>query len=94
MLTRSDYSPPGDINIAQRYCAGLGFDTLPLKPHSKIPIYRNWQERAPSTMWKLVPDNVNVGIRCGGPRKLIVVDCDEKNTPRTYDNVVNILEEN
>lgn len=46
MLIRSDYSPTGDIYIAQRYYAGLGFDTLLLKLHSRIPMDSNGQEIA------------------------------------------------
>lgn len=70
MLTAADY-------------AALDFDTLPLKPGTKLPAVIGWQQRNPARMWASAPHDSNIGIRTGGG--LAVLDCDEKTIPGTFD---------
>lgn len=63
------------------YLANLGFQVFPLRPNSKQPLYRGWQDIATTdpgkiaTLWEGHP-NANIGIHCDG---VGVVDLDVKN---------------
>ena len=70
----------------------LGFDTIPLKPDSKMPRCNAWQSRNPHRMWRDVSGAVNIGIRGGGESKVAILDCDEKSQPGTYENAKRWLE--
>jgi hypothetical protein len=61
----------------------LGFDTLPLIGGSKKPYARAWAIRLPFDQWKNVPQDVNIGIRGGGPANVAFIDCDEPRSMRT-----------
>ncbi len=76
------------ILIRQEYDE-LGFDTIPLKPGSKVPFRNSWQTRSPNRLWWDVPQDVNIGIRGGGLADLAVIDCDH---PITFENVTRWLE--
>ena len=45
-------------------------------------------------MWNDVLKDFNIGIRCGGKKKLAVIDCDEKKKAGTIENARNWLAEN
>ncbi|MEN6623351.1 MAG: bifunctional DNA primase/polymerase, partial [Smithella sp.] len=42
-------------------------------------------------LWENAPENANIGLRCGGANHLLVIDCDEKNKPGTFDNTSRYL---
>ena len=69
----------------------LGYETLPIKHGSKLPICRGWQKRTPKEMWKEAPLKTNIGIRGGGSVRTAIVDCDDKNCTGTFHNVQNWL---
>ena len=76
------------IRKAVKEYAELGFDTLPLKPGMKDPLMNEWQRRESYRMWRVAPENANVGIRCGGDLRIAVWDCDEM---RAYENTQNLM---
>lgn len=78
-----------DNKEARREYEQLGFDTIPLRAGTKIPINRDWPNSSPYRMWKIAPDDANIGIRTGDG--LAVLDCDDKNSPGTYENVASWL---
>lgn len=69
----------------------IGFDPIPLRPQTKRAFIRNWPTLTPDQMWRNIPANVNIGIRCGGRSNLCVIDCDEEKRRGTYDNAFNWL---
>ncbi|MBI4672783.1 MAG: bifunctional DNA primase/polymerase [Chloroflexi bacterium] len=69
----------------------LSYETLPLRADTKDAFLKDWQHREPREMWKHAPENANVGIRCGGARRLAIVDADNKNEPRTSERVANFF---
>jgi len=80
---------PEGVLSAKKYYADLGFDTLPLLAGSKVCHVKNWQIKSPEEAWRHAPSDSNIGIRCGGARHLAVIDCDDKNQPGTFHNVIN-----
>ncbi len=83
------------IQEQNKYYRALGFDTLPLQAASKTPEggMEHWHQRIPEVMWQHAKPDSNIGIRCGGIRRLLVVDCDEKHAPGTFDNVLSVLDD-
>jgi hypothetical protein len=68
----------------------LDFEAIPLKPNSKEPLLAGWQNADPSTQWEKALENSNIGLRCGGTRRLGVFDSDDKKSP-TWPNVYRYL---
>lgn len=66
-----------------------GYDCIPLRPLSKVPLKPGWQRSSPFRQWNNAPDNVNIGLRAGFGKAFI--DCDTKNDPQTTDNVIRWL---
>ncbi len=74
-------------NLWRQNYADLGYCCIPLKPGEKIPIDGlPWKITPIDVLWENAPENANIGLRCGGDKHLLVIDCDEKNTPGTFDN--------
>jgi hypothetical protein len=80
-----------NLSSARQYYVELGFETLPLLPGTKQAILKAWQSRSPLDMWRNAPENANLGIRCGGSTNLAVIDCDEKEKPGTFENIVRFM---
>jgi hypothetical protein len=69
-----------DLSAACQYYAELGIDTIPLKSGTKQASLKAWQSRSPFEMWRNAPEYANLGIRCGGPSQVAVIDCDKNET--------------
>jgi len=70
-----------------------GYDCIPLKPMSKLPLSKGWQDRAPFRQWQRAGDDVNFGLRAGNGKAFI--DCDtghKESDPATTDNIKRWLE--
>jgi bifunctional DNA primase/polymerase-like protein len=79
-----------DAGQAHEQYTTLGYDAIPLKPLSKHPLSNGWQSREPFQQWHNAPKNSNIGLRAGHGKAFI--DCDDKNQPGTFSNVINWLE--
>ena len=66
-----------------------GYECIPLIPASKLPLRKAWEKRLPFSQWYNAPDDSNLGLRAGNGKAFI--DCDDKNVPGTFSNVVNWL---
>ena len=80
------------VTDARTAYESLGFDTLPLLPGEKKATQINWQFRRSSELWAEADPNANIANRCGGIARLVVIDCDDDETPGTYDRVVRYLD--
>ncbi|MBN1451135.1 MAG: bifunctional DNA primase/polymerase [Anaerolineales bacterium] len=67
----------------------LGYSPIPLKPASKLPLVKGWQVKPTVRQWYGAPKDANIGLRAGDGRAFL--DCDDKNQPGTFDNVVSWL---
>lgn len=67
-----------------------GYDCIPLKPRSKLPLSKGWQDRTPFRQWQHAGQDVNLGLRAGAGKAFI--DCDTKNDPTTTGNIRRWLE--
>lgn len=66
----------------------LDFSFIPLKPGTKFPLDNfSWTKNTTEVLWGFAPANANIGIRCGGKANLLVIDCDNKKSPETFDNI-------
>lgn len=66
----------------------LGFCIFPLKPGSKKPLGGySWKNESPEALWQIAPMDSNVAIKCGGKANLLVIDCDNKDNPQTFNNI-------
>lgn len=81
-----------DLNNALEFYMESGFDPIPLKPGTKTPSLKNWPRESVFRMWNTRKPYSNIGIRCGGLLNVAVIDCDDKDTPGTFDNVRQLLE--
>jgi hypothetical protein len=70
----------------------LGYDTLPLPPGAKKEPETGWPGKLPAEMWSEARADANIGLRCGGERRLGVIDCDENAVPGTFRRSQNLLE--
>ncbi len=68
---------------------GLGYDAISLRPLSKLPLARAWQTRPTFRQWHNAPANSNIGLRAGNGKAFI--DCDDKNRPGAFKNVLHWL---
>jgi hypothetical protein len=66
-----------------------GFDVIPLRPASKLPLRKAWEQRPTVTQWYNAPIDSNLGLRAGNG--IAFIDCDDKNTPGTFENVTRWL---
>lgn len=66
-----------------------GYDVIPLRPASKLPLRKAWERRPTVTQWYNAPTDSNLGLRAGNGKAFI--DCDDKTKPGTADNVLNWL---
>lgn len=67
-----------------------GYDCIPLKPLSKLPLSAGWQERETFRQWQRAPEDANFGLRAGHGKAFI--DCDTKSDPSTTENVLRWLD--
>lgn len=58
--------------------AALDYDVIPIAPGDKRPLAANWQTLAPDAQWAGAPPDANLGLRCGGPLQLAILDADDK----------------
>lgn len=73
-----------EIEVQKKYTE-QGYDCIPLKPMSKLPLLRGWQKRSPFQQWGQAGEGVNFGLRAGHGKAFI--DCDTKNDPATTGNI-------
>ena len=79
-----------DTQTAHAQYLDNGYIPIPLKPLSKLPLSKGWQNREPLRQWHNAPKDSNIGLRAGNGRAFI--DCDDKNRPGTSANVVRWLD--
>lgn len=80
-----------DIMTAQRVnFLEAGYDVIPLRPASKLPLRKAWERRPTVTQWYNAPTDSNLGLRAGNLKAFI--DCDDKKTPGTFENVTRWLD--
>lgn len=80
-----------EIISARDYYAEHHLDTLPIMADGKRCPVNNWPNVSSDEAWLIAPEAPNIAIRCGGERRLAVIDCDDKNQPGTFHNVRNFL---
>jgi len=66
-----------------------GYQPIPLRPFSKLPLVKGWQTRPTLSQWHNTSGSVNIGLRAGDGRAFI--DCDDKNQPGTFESITNWL---
>lgn len=70
-----------------------GFDCIPLKPNSKLPLAKGWQDRPPFRQWQRAPEDANFGLRAGHGKAFIDCDTGHKDSdPATTGNVTRWLD--
>lgn len=68
----------------------LGLKPIPLCPNSKEPIPgHSWKDRS---IWNYASESSNIGLICGEESRLAVIDCDNKNNPKTFAFINGYLE--
>jgi hypothetical protein len=81
--------------------AARGFRVFPLHdpgPNGWRPRYKGWQDSAttdPGTIraeWERAP-NANIGIACGGPERLVILDLDGKSGKRGLESWAELVRE-
>lgn len=81
------------LQKALREYNSLGIDTIPLQAGTKNqPLVSAWEQKSSYRMWRNIPPEFNIAIRCGGAINLAVIDCDDKNKAGTFETVTNWLE--
>ena len=55
----------------------LGFQPIPLKPASKLPLVNGWQVKPTVRQWHYAPQYVNICLRAVEWRAFLY--CDDKN---------------
>ena len=71
----------GSFKRAARAAARAGFRVFPIRPRSKFPAIKGWQEKATTdkkaidSFWAGHPD-ANIGVAAGGKLGLFVLDVD------------------
>ena len=80
-----------DVREAARRYETVGIDTMPLEPGSKKTFTRNWPLLPPNILWQSAKVDSNIGIRCGGLARILVIDCDEDDCPGTVEKVQEYL---
>jgi hypothetical protein len=68
----------------------FGYQPIPLKPASKLPLVTGWQIKPTVRQWHNTPQDVNIGLRAGNGRAFI--DCDDRNRPGTFEAVTRWLD--
>lgn len=77
-----------DLNQWKEQYSELEFCFFPLKPNSKEPLDKHsWKKESSDTLWKIAPADSNIAIKCGGRANLLVIDCDNKDNPQTFNNI-------
>jgi hypothetical protein len=67
-----------------------GYAPIPLKPNTKDPLAEGWQRRPPFLQWREAKEDSNIGLRAGNG--IAFIDCDNKNDPETFANVINWMD--
>src|SRR5215216_91227 len=66
------------------------YEPIPLRPLSKLPAAKNWQNKPTITQWHNAPSGANIGLRAGNGKAFI--DCDDKNQPGTTETITRWLD--
>lgn len=70
-----------DLDEWRAFYAGLGLETIPLRPREKRPLRKGWRDGG-AQQWVGVPADVNIGILTGAPSGgLVVLDFDTEDGP-------------
>lgn len=72
--------------------ARLGYDAIPLQPEGFLPIVKEWASQDPAELWDHAPENVNIGIVCGGLKRIAVIECGVGENENSYKNIVDWLD--
>ncbi len=78
--------------IAQRVkFLQAGFDVIPLRPASKLPLCKAWHRKPTVNQWYNAPNDSNLGLRAGNG--IAFIDCDDghKGGAGTFENVTRWL---
>ena len=78
-----------DIQSVRRMFLEHGYDPIPLRPQSKLPISKRWQTRPTVRQWENVGENVNIGLRANFDKSFL--DADDKNIPGTSGNIIRYM---
>ena len=62
------------------YYRSVGLDPIPLRTNSKAPQLNGWQSTPVESQWSIAYPG-NLGIRCGGPKNVGVIDSDDDACP-------------
>ncbi len=77
-----------DLSQWKEQYSELEFCFFPLKPNSKEPLDKHsWKRESLEDLWKIAPADANIAIKCGGKANLLVIDCDNKDNPQTFNNL-------
>ena len=68
----------------------FGYQPIPLKPASKLPLVTGWQVKPTVQQWYNAPQDVNIGLRAGDGKAFL--DIDEEDHPGTFENVTHWLD--
>lgn len=68
-----------------------GYDVIPLRPASKLPLCKGWDKRPTVTQWHNAPTDANLGLRAGNG--IAFIDCDDghEGGQGTFENVTRWL---
>jgi len=68
-----------------------GYDVIPLRPASKLPLRKAWERKPTVNQWYNAPADSNLGLRAGNG--IAFLDCDDghKNGKGTFENVTRWL---
>lgn len=69
------------VTEVKEYYLCTGYDPLPIRAGTKIPIAKGWSYRSPTEQWSSIQNETNIGLRCGGRKSLCVIDADDKKKP-------------
>jgi hypothetical protein len=68
-----------------------GYDVIPLRPASKLPLRKAWERRPTVSQWHNAPNDANIGLRAGNGKAFIDCDDGHKNGQGTFENVTRWL---
>jgi hypothetical protein len=68
-----------------------GYDVIPLRPASKLPLRKAWERKPTVNQWYNAPNDSNLGLRAGNGKAFIDCDDGHKGGAGTFDNVTRWL---
>jgi hypothetical protein len=68
-----------------------GYDVIPLRPASKLPLRKAWERRPTVTQWYNAPTDSNLGLRAGNGKAFLDCDDGHEGGQGTFENVTRWL---